>query len=801
MKSGLRSLVAGSALAMLAIVCLPGVATAGQDDPYFGVSSTSYSGQPRTFSVRIINNLENSRLSARISGTGLSSSLHCVPAGAILGLGPWKCTLSGSYRLNPGSFSVTASASGGGHHSRSVTHSGSVSSRFSIASHSSPTEGQTFNVSGHYDHISGRSDFSVHATVTAGGRVVAGQSGTSCSASGGSYTCTLRSEVGRGDLYSVTVTESGPTSRSRSTSVPVTTVATPPVATAPPAPTFSGPTKYNVANQPKSVSGNARSGSVVQVVVDPAGKPSFRSPTATCTAGTSGAWTCPLPKLATGKHRIAARALDPTDSTKVSPVSFRTTTLTTKPVKVTPTPTPTPVAIPDPTVETPPASSPVTAAFDGLSKPFSELLLLLVLALAVGALARPGPLSLVFGDDSATFATDDDAVAGYELAQQRGVGIGDNSPTWRAFGHDATDYWSRTLPGLLHRYSPFLSRLASDGVDLRAMFGTLWWLFPLGAAGLGMAAASNTGGHAVVPALGILVTTMVIACFDALAGFIASLVFGLLVVKDVVSDKHGALTVLAVGFLWTALPLIATAIRPFRRPGVLTVKYSWDRFADLVITALLCGWVAQKIAQTMDLFAGAHTGVPAHADRIGLIAVAAIAARVLVSNLVDVWWPERLRQTEIQEDLPEPSTFAILAGIAVRTAVFGFLGWAFIGGCWQWWGGVLLFALPDLLLVVRDWFGVENRLRVPLPSGVTQLFVVVVGCILLIALLVSGASSQQTALRYGFLAAGVIPAVLGGANVFRAEKKEREGSTWDLQLAGAGIVVTLLVLGLHGWNF
>lgn len=356
------------------------------------------------------------------------------------------------------------------------------------------------------------------------------------------------------------------------------------------------------------------------------------------------------------------------------------------------------------------------------------------------------------------------------------------------------------MPGLLHRYSPFLSRLASDGVDLRAMFGTLWWLFPLGGAGLGMAAASNTGGHAVVPALGILITTMVIACFDALAGFVASLVFGLLAVKDVVTDKHGALTVLAIGFLWTALPLIATAVRPFRRPGVLSVKYSWDRLADLVITALLCGWVAQKIAQTMDLFAGDRTGVPAHANQIGLIAVGAIAARVLVSNLVDVWWPERLRQTEIQEDLPDPTTSAILIGIVVRTAVFGFLGWAFIGSCWQWWAGVILFAVPDLLLVVRDWFGVRRRVRFPLPAGVTQLFVVVVGCILLIALLVSGAGSEQTALRYGFLAAGVVPALLGGANVFR-EPKDRNGSTWDLQLAGAGIVVTLLVLGLHGWNF
>lgn len=800
MKSGhLRSLVVGSALAVLVVLGLPGTATAGQDDPYFSVSSTSYAGQPRTFSVRIINNLENSKLSARISGAGLSSSLHCVPAGAILGLGPWKCTLSGSYRLNPGSFSVTASAAGNGHRSASVTHSGSVSSRFGISGHSSPREGDGFTVSGHYDHISGLSDYRVRATVTGNGSVVAGQSGTGCSASGGSYTCSLRSAAGHGSSYTVTVTEYGRTSRSRSTTVAVATTA------APSAPTFSGPSKYSVTKQPGTVTGTARSGSTVQIVVDPSGTPSFSSPTATCTAGASGSWSCPLPKLAQGKHRIAARAIDPSDSTKISAVSFLTTTVTAKPVKApsAPATTPTPVAVPDPVVETPPVVAPKTGlrAFNGLSKSLSELLLLLVIGLAVSALARPGPLSLVFGGNSATFATEEDAAAGYELALQRGIGIGDNSPTWRALGHDATDYWSRTMPGLLHRYSPFLSRLASDGVDLRAMFGSLWWLFPIGGGALGMAAASNTGGHATVPALGILVTTMVIACFDALAGFVASLAFGLLTVGDVVKDKNSALTVLAIAFLWTALPLIATAIRPFRRPGALSWKYSWDRVADLVITALLCGWVAQKIAQTMDLFADAHTGVPAHANQIGLVAVVAIAVRVLLANAVDVWWPERLRQTEIQEDLPEPTTSAILAGMVVRVGVFGFVGEAFIGTCWQWWAGVVLFALPDLLLVVRDWFGIRWRARLPLPSGVTEVFIIVVGCIALIALLVDGAGSQQTALRWGFLAAGVIPALLGSANVFRDPTRVRTGSTWDLQLAGAGIVLTLTILALHGWNF
>jgi hypothetical protein len=359
------------------------------------------------------------------------------------------------------------------------------------------------------------------------------------------------------------------------------------------------------------------------------------------------------------------------------------------------------------------------------------------------------------------------------------------------------------MPGLLNRYSPFLARLSRDGVDLRAAFGALWWLFPIAGGVLGLMAVNQVSGPAVAPKVGLLVGVMVIGAFDALAGFVASLVFGVLLLGDVLTDKHTALTVLAVGFLWTSLPLVATSIRPFRRPGALSLRYGWDRVADLVITSLLCGWIAQKIAQTMDLFAGRATGIPQHAGVIGLIAVVAIAARVLLAHAVDVWWPERLRQTEVQDDLPEPAVWAVLGGMAVRTFVFAFIGHAFIGGCWQWWLGVLLFALPDLLLLARDFYGLPWEVKIPLPIGVTHIFLVVVACTVLVAVSVSGATSQSAALRWGFLAASLIPAALAGAKVFRDDEdaEHQGGSSWDMQLAGAGILLTTVILAVHGWDF
>jgi len=798
----MKRLFAGLVLAVLVLLGVQVAASAGENDPYFSVPSTSYSGQPKTFSVRIINNVEGSTLSASVSGAA-SGSMNCVSAGAIGGLGPFRCTLSGSYRLNPGTLTVTARSTKNGNTVGSTTRSATVSSRFAITGHSNPTEGQNFSVSGRYDHISGQSDFNVRATVRGANGTVAGQSGVSCNASNGSFTCSLRSAEGNGDRYTVTVTESrGGYSKSSSTGVSVA------VTSAPSAPSFTGQTIFNVKNPPTSVSGtSSRSGLRIQVVVDNGSD--FSPPTSTCvSSGGNGFWTCSLPKLAAGKHTIAARAIDPNDPTKISPVSFRTTNIVKKAVptpKPTPTATETPVAEPPPVIEVPTPKPPAVkvAAFNGLSDQFSQLLALLVLGLAVSALARPGPVSAALSGRSVAFYTADDAAAGHELSQRRGIGIGDNSPTWRAIGHEATDYWSREMPGLLNRYSPFLARLSMDGIDLRAIFGALWWLFPITGAGLGLLAIGQVSGPALTPEVGLLVAVMVIACFDAFAGFVASFVFGFLLLGDVLTDKHTALTVLAVGFLWTSLPLVATAIRPFRRPGQLSLKYGWDRIADLVITSLLCGWIAQKLAQTMDLFAGRETGIPEHANAIGLAAMAAIAIRVLVAHAVDVWWPERLRQTDLQDDLPEPGVPAILGGIAVRTFVFAFLGHAFIGDCWQWYLGVLLFLLPDLLLLARDFLGLAWQVRLPLPVGVTHIFLVVVACTLLIAVAVSGAESAQSALRYAFLAAALAPAALAGARVFRDEPEgdHQGGSSWDMQLAGAGILLTTVILGLHGWNY
>lgn len=788
-------------LAALVVLGLPAPSQAADNPVIVSSPSTSYSGQPRPFSIDVFNQLlVPTRLTATITNSGTGTrALSCRAKGAG-GVGAWTCTLAGG-RLGIGSVSVTVKATPrAGGKTRTSSRSGTVSSRFAITNHTAQVnEGGTFTVSGRRDFLSGSNDYAIRASVTGGGSVAG------CSTSGGSYTCTLRAAAsisGTTDTHRVTVTQSGP-GGSRSASTTTTVIGE----GAPTAPRFTTAPIIKFKSQPATITGTTSAGGLqVQVLVDPGGSRNWSSPAATCTTTGSGGFACPLSQsLKAGAHTIVARVLDPSDPSKVSPEAS-TSLQVQKPPKA-PAPEEPPItASPSPVLPTeePPAPpvtepdpEPVATDDEEISGTLDGLFELFVLALAVLTLARPGALSRLRPSSSAAFTDRNPAPAPADDAAEP-VGWGDQSPTWAAFGTDATDYWSREAPPKIAPHSPFLARLSIDGVAIRAMFGSLWWLLPIAGVVLGAMAASDTGFKAVPPSLGLLAAILVIGCFDALAGFLASLVFAVCVVGDL--DKHGFAVVIALGFLWTALPLVAALLRPIRRTG-RGWTYRWDRLADLVIGALVCGWIAHRITDGLDAIAGAPTGAPADASTVATLAVAAIAGRVLLGHLVDLGWPERLRATEIFEELPEPRTYAVVLGFVVRTALLGLVGYALLGSCWQLWVGLFLLVLPDLLAALRSRSALAPTLRTGLPAGVTEILVLVVWGSLLVGFAIAQGDGDLAKVRWAFLAAAVLPSVFGLGQVLADPDQERPATSWKLQLVGAAIVVGTAALALHGWNY
>jgi hypothetical protein len=452
------------------------------------------------------------------------------------------------------------------------------------------------------------------------------------------------------------------------------------------------------------------------------------------------------------------------------------------------------------------------------SRTVSLLTVALAAMVVVGGLARGRALSLrVAGTGSVLLPASAAAAPGATLSGDRddagvanaaialaGDGPGDRSWTWRFPGHSGLDAASARVPTVLGPHSPFLGRIADDAGPLRAMFGSLWTLLPLAAGALGVLAAVDTDGRALPPSLGLLLALTAVSALDALSGALASAVFAVVVLAwGPVSTGHDAvhpvLVVLALGFLWTSLPLVGSAMRPFRRRGIPRGRYLWERAGDVVIASLLCAWVAQKLAGAMDAFAGTATGVPAHKDLVAVVVLVCIAARILVEQAATSWYPIRLGRTDPADTPPPPTTLALATGIAVRTATYGFIGWAFIGGCWQWWLGTALFVVPQAAELVRERCATVPTVQRLLPRGLLEIFVLLVVGTVAVRYSVHGLGNDE-ALRLAYLVLSVPPAILSLVALVGGEEPSRR-ATVRRDLAGVVVLVVTTYLALHGWDY
>jgi hypothetical protein len=339
------------------------------------------------------------------------------------------------------------------------------------------------------------------------------------------------------------------------------------------------------------------------------------------------------------------------------------------------------------------------------------------------------------------------------------------------------------------------------------MFGTLWLATPLAGIALGLASVAAAGGRALPPSAWLVMAGAVLATFDALSATLAVVLFagaallgGLRGVEGGPDTVHSLLVILAIGFLWMAIPLIGSAIRPFRRLGDGSLRHRWDVVGDGLIAALLCGWVAQKLVQAMDLFAGQKTGLPAHANTVALVVMAAVALRVTMEHFAMSAYPQRLQQVE-GEDPPSPLLISVILGAFIRTAVFGFIGYAFIGSCWQLWLGIGLFLIPQLIDHLRERFrniGIVQRI---LPRGIVEIFILVVACTLAARFAMGQSADQVSGLRFAFLLIAVPPALLGALRVLAEDPDETGNTTWPRELLGAVIVAVTAVLAARGWDY
>jgi hypothetical protein len=507
----------------------------------------------------------------------------------------------------------------------------------------------------------------------------------------------------------------------------------------------------------------------------------------------------PKPDPTTPANPTIAPVIDPIQNSPISPTP-------------TPTPSTTPAApTPTPTPGTHLNSSKKASHHHKVSDATKRLLqfgIAGIVLMGIGGGRGLARSALGVGPEGeVVFAWRDDGEVKRKVDLTEKIGVGDRSFTWRFPWHRPIDAISLTVPSKLAPRSPFLGRLAADGAEIRAAFGTLWLLLPAAGAVLGVVALADTSGHALPPAYWLVLSITALAIFDALAGAIATLVFfgGILLSGGFWNEAepdfaHSVLVFLILSLLWTSLPLIGTATRPFRRLGKPSARYAWDRIADLIIASLLCAWIAQKSLEVMDLFAGTETGLEHHADQLAIVVLVMIVVRIVIEHLASIWYPRRLAEVEIDGELPHPTRAANLIGVAVRTAAYSFIGHVFIGTCWQWWLGTALFFLPQVGALVQHRFAAVELLKRLMPKGIVEIFVLIVACTLAVRYAEHHNDSELEAIRYAFLALALPPALIGAVALFGGEG-ERGKRTWAREILGLVILIATVTLALKGWEY
>nr|WP_269140119.1 calcium-binding protein [Aeromicrobium terrae] len=387
----------------------------------------------------------------------------------------------------------------------------------------------------------------------------------------------------------------------------------------------------------------------------------------------------------------------------------------------------------------------------------------------------------------------------------RGIGPGDRSRTWRFPGWRPIDAASVAVPHRLAPHSPLAARLAIDGTEVRAMFGSLWTLAPVLGLVVGVLAAASSDGRAMPPPLWLLLAGAILTTFDALAGAVAFTVYiaagvlsGTMTNSQAPDLVHSVLVYCAVGFLWTSIPLIGSAMRPFRRLGDGSVRHVWDTVADLAIASLLCAWVTRGLMQSMDSFAGEQTGLPAHAGLVALTVLGCVAVRILSENAAARLYPLRLQAVEASAEFPDATVLAGLGGVAFRTFLFSFIGYSFVGSCWQWWVGTALYCAPQVLTALGTKFRRVDWIQRLLPRGVTALFVLLVVGAAVVGLVKAAASSDLETVRWVFVLLAVPPLVM---TVLKSFTDKKDGATtWFQEFLGLGVVVATAWLAFNGWS-
>ena len=353
---------------------------------------------------------------------------------------------------------------------------------------------------------------------------------------------------------------------------------------------------------------------------------------------------------------------------------------------------------------------------------------------------------------------------------------------------------SRGVVGL----SPMLARVFGDGVYLRSILGVLWLVLPFVGAGFGFGAASSSGFDAVMPSLFWLSALVVLGAFDAFSGFVAALVFGLAVgfAGGVVSGDS-VRGLLGVWVFCFAAPLIAGAVRPFRRVRGGSAQIVWDRCVDFVLIVLFGAWVAGSMYSALPGLTGFNSPSAGYVNHVRVVVLVALAVRFVLENFAVAVTPVRLKALT-REPLPEPTLQQKIVSAIVLTGVYMFVAVVFIGNNWALWLGGVLYLVPKLVSLGADKLPDMRTVHRYLPRGIFKVVLMLFVAKWWGSIVAAQVDNPADMIKFGFVLLGLPGLALGAVGWF-ARSSRPWPSTIVTKLLGTALLIIGVLVVLNIW--
>jgi hypothetical protein len=358
---------------------------------------------------------------------------------------------------------------------------------------------------------------------------------------------------------------------------------------------------------------------------------------------------------------------------------------------------------------------------------------------------------------------------------------------------------ARTPEATAHQ-SPMIGRVLQDGTYLRSLFGALWLLLPIAGVTLGIASAFNTNFEVVMPSLALLSAIVVIGTLDAFAGFLGAIVFAVAVLAGGgINSADSIRGLLGIWVMSFAVPMLATASRPFRRKNAIGLAGAWDRSTDFILILLFGALAAGSMFSSLPGLTGFRPEFAGNVAHIQIVAMCVLAARFVLENATVKLTPTRYRElTDLA--LRDASNVQQIVSSLIRTVVYLFVAEVFIGNNWALWVGGVLYLAPKLVGLVVDKFPNVESLHRWMPRGIFKVTVMMLLARIWGVALTNAISDPAQMITFSFVfmgTPGVVATVLGW---FGRTSSRPWPQTWFTRIAGL-IILIIGILMVRGVLF